>query len=117
MHPGAKGILSHGLFARLSFPDTAQGQTALETLTGEEGHKWEIILEQKTVAENKTQDLVKWSLGALAAAEKQRAQKVEEELKHTSPFRRIYWDTQRVMEYDYWLNPVAWACLPSQLIE
>lgn len=70
---------------QFGFPDTAQERTALESLIGEEGHKWEIILEQKTTAENKTQDL-----DALAAAEKQRAQKVEEELKHTNPFRRIY---------------------------
>lgn len=69
------------------------------------------------MAENRTQDGAKWSLGASAAAEKQRAQKVEEKLKPTSPFKRIYWDTKGVMEHDFRLNLVAQACLPSQLIE
>lgn len=51
------------------------------------------------MAENKSQDRAKWSLGALAA-EKQRAHKVDEELKYTVPFKRIYWNTQTVIECD-----------------
>lgn len=65
------------------------------------------------MAENKTQDLVKLSLDALAAAEKQRAQKGEEELKHTSAFRRIYWDTQGVMGFSLNLWPKLVSLLRS----
>lgn len=48
------------------------------------------------------------------SAENQRAQKVEEELMHIRPFKRIHWNTQAVIEHDSVLIP--WPELASLLV-